>query len=287
MVSESAPSTKRPPRAKKSLGQHFLVDRRVRGRIVEAADLAPDDTVVEVGPGRGFLTRALAERAGRVVAVELDRALVESLEGAFRGSENVEIVEGDARTVDIDGLLGSQCEYKVVANLPYYAASRIVRRFLEVQRKPKSLVVMVQREVGLEMTARPGKMGLLSVSTQVYGRARIVASVRPRAFRPPPNVASAVVCIDVREEPSVRFESADCFFGLVKAGFSAPRKQMRNSLRHGLGVCTDEATALLRGAGIAPERRAQTLSVEEWGSLYREYISVEPSGRRRVEDELH
>ena len=287
MVSGSAPSTKRPPRAKKSLGQHFLVDRRVRGRIVEAADLAPDDTVVEIGPGRGFLTKALAERAGRVVAVELDGALVESLEDTLRGSENVEIVEGDARTVDIDELLGSQCEYKVVANLPYYAATRIVRRFLEAQRSPKSLVVMVQREVGLEMTAQPGKMGLLSVSTQVYGRARIVASVRPSAFRPPPNVVSAVVRIDVREEPSVRFESADCFFGLVKAGFSAPRKQMRNSLRHGLGVCADEATALLHGAGIAPERRAQTLSVEEWGSLYREYVSVGASGGRRVEDELH
>ena len=287
MVSESAPSTKRPPRAKKSLGQHFLVDRRVRGRIVEAADLAPDDTVIEVGPGRGFLTRSLAERARRVVAVELDRALVESLEGAFRGSENVEIVEGDARTVDIDELLGSQCEYKVVANLPYYAASRIVRRFLGARRKPKSLVVMVQREVGLEMTAPPGKMGLLSVSTQVYARARLVASVRPRAFRPPPNVASAVVHIDVRDEPSVRFESADRFFGLVRAGFSAPRKQMRNSLRHGLGVCADEAAALLRDAGIDPERRAQTLSVEEWGNLYREYVSVEPSGRRRAEDEPH
>lgn len=287
MVSGSAPSTKRPSRAKKSLGQHFLVDRRVRGRIVEAADLAPDDTVVEVGPGRGFLTKALAERAGRVVAVELDGALVESLEDTLRGSENVEIVEGDARTVDIDELLGSQCEYKVVANLPYYAATRIVRRFLEAQRSPKSLVVMVQREVGLEMTAQPGKMGLLSVSTQVYGRARLVTSVRPSAFRPPPNVVSAVVRIDVREEPSVQFESADRFFGLVKAGFSAPRKQMRNSLMHGLGVCADEATALLRGAGIAPERRAQTLSVEEWGNLYREYVSVGPSGGRRAEDELH
>ena len=259
----------------------------MRGRIVEAAELAPDDTVVEIGPGRGFLTKALAERAGRVVAVELDGALVESLEDTLRGSENVEIVEGDARTVDIDELLGSQCEYKVVANLPYYAATRIVRRFLEAQRSPKSLVVMVQREVGLEMTAQPGKMGLLSVSTQVYGRARLVTSVRPSAFRPPPNVVSAVVRIDVREEPPVQFESADRFFGLVKAGFSAPRKQMRNSLMHGLGVCADEATALLRGAGIAPERRAQTLSVEEWGNLYREYVSVGPSGGGRVEDELH
>lgn len=273
MVSGSAPSAKRPRRAKKSLGQHFLIDRRVRGRIVDAADLVPDDTVVEIGPGRGFLTRALAERAGRVAAVELDGSLVESLEDAFRGSENVQIVEGDARTVDIDVLLGAAREYKVVANLPYYAASCIVRRFLEAQRSPKSLVVMVQREVGLEMTARPGKMGLLSVSTQVYGHAKIVASVRPSAFRPPPKVASSVVRIDVRDEPLVRFESADRFFGLVKAGFSAPRKQIRNSLRRGLGICADEAAALLEGASIAPERRPQTLSVEEWGSLYREYVS--------------
>ncbi len=267
------PSTP-PPRAKKSLGQNFLVDRRVRSKIVEAADISPTDTILEVGPGRGFLTKALAERAGRLFAVELDDALIPRLRERFAECENVKIIEGDARTVDIDGLVGTATEYKVVANLPYYAATPIVRRFLEYHHKPTTLVVMVQKEVGLEMTASPGKMGILSVATQVYGRARIVTSVPPRAFRPSPNVTSAVVRIDTYAEPAVAFESAEGFFTLVRAGFSAPRKQIHNSLKNGLDVDPDEVMALLRNAGISPTRRAQTLSMDEWGDLYREYASA-------------
>ena len=269
-----SPNAKGPRRAKKSLGQNFLVDRRVRAKIVEAADISPTETVLEVGPGRGFLTNALAERAGRVVAVELDDALIPSLREKFADCDNVEIVEGDARTVYIDGLVGTATEYKVVANLPYYAANPIVRRFLEASRKPTMLVVMVQREVGLEMTAPPGKMGILSVATQVYGRPRIVTSVPPRAFRPSPNVTSAVVRIDTYAEPLVAFDSAESFFTLVRAAFSAPRKQIHNSIKNGLSIETDEVLALLENAGISPTRRAQTLSIDEWGDLYREYVSV-------------
>ena len=274
VFSVSVTASTPPPRAKKSLGQNFLVDRRVRAKIDEAADISPGDTVLEVGPGRGFLTKALAEHAGRVVAVELDDALIPRLRETFAECDNVEIVEGDARTVDIDGLVGTATEYKVVANLPYYAATPIVRRFLETQHKPTTLVVMVQREVGYEMTAPPGKMGILSVATQVYGRARIVTSVPPRAFRPSPNVTSAVVRIDTYAEPAVAFESAEGFFTLVRAGFSAPRKQIHNSLKNGLSVDPDEVIVLLRNAGIAPTRRAQTLSMDEWGDLYREYAST-------------
>ena len=261
-------------RAKRSLGQNFLVDRRVRAKIVEAADISPADTILEVGPGRGFLTKALAERAGRVVAVELDDALIPRLQEKFTECDNVEIVSGDARTVDIECLVGTATEYKVVANLPYYAATPIVRRFLETPHKPTTLVVMVQREVAQEMTAPPGKMGILSVATQVYGSPRIVTSVPPKAFRPAPNVTSAVVRIDTYAEPAVKFDSAEEFFTLVRAGFSAPRKQIHNSLKNGLGVDSDQAMALLQAAGISPTRRAQTLSIKEWGDLYREYNSA-------------
>ena len=273
-LAASAASTTRPPRAKKALGQNFLVDRRVRAKIVEAADISPTDTVLEVGPGRGFLTKALAERAGRVVAIELDGGLIPRLTEAFTEYDNVDFVEGDARTVDIGDLVGTKTEYKVVANLPYYAATPIVRRFLETQHKPTTLVVMVQREVGQEMTAPPGKMGILSVATQVYGRPRIVASVPPRAFRPSPNVTSAVVRIDTYAEPAVAFDSAERFFTLVRAAFSAPRKQIHNSLKNGLNASPDEVMALLRNAGISPTRRAQTLSIDEWRDLYREYASA-------------
>ena len=273
-LAASAASTTRPPRAKKALGQNFLVDRRVRAKIVEAADISPSDTVLEVGPGRGFLTKALAEHAGRVVAIELDGGLIPRLTEAFTEYDNVDFVEGDARTVDIDDLVGTKTEYKVVANLPYYAATPIVRRFLETQHKPTTLVVMVQREVGKEMTAPPGKMGILSVATQVYGRPRIVASVPPKAFRPSPNVTSAVVRIDTYAEPAVAFDTAESFFTLVRAAFSAPRKQIHNSLKNGLNVDPEDVMALLRNAGISPTRRAQTLSINEWGDLYRKYVST-------------
>ena len=270
----SAATPAPPPRAKKSLGQNFLVDGRVRAKIVDAADVSPTDTVLEIGPGRGFLTKALAERGCRLIAVELDDALIPRLAETFADCPNVEIVHADARTVEVDSLVGTETGYKVVANLPYYAATPIVRRFLERDRKPTMLVVMVQREVGREMAARPGKMGILSVATQVYGSPRIVASVPPKAFRPSPNVTSAVVRIDVYSEPAVKFDSADKFFTLVRAAFSAPRKQIHNSLKNGLDVDPDAIMPLLRNAQISPTRRAQTLSIDEWKTLYREYAST-------------
>lgn len=258
----------RPPAAKRSLGQHFLTDRRVVARILEAAELTPDDIVVEVGPGRGILTSALAERAGSVVAVEFDDALAERLAESLEGHGNVRVVPADARDVDIDSLVAPESPYKVVANLPYYAATPIIRRFLEAQHKPALMVVMVQREVAREMAARPGKMGLLSVATQLYGSPRIVASVPPRAFRPTPKVTSAVVRIDVYTRPALDLDSVQGFFQVVRAGFAAPRKQLHNSLSLGLELPPDEIEAMLSKAHIDPKRRAQTLGLQEWGTLY-------------------
>jgi 16S rRNA (adenine1518-N6/adenine1519-N6)-dimethyltransferase len=265
----------RPPPAKKSLGQHFLVDRRVRGTIVDAAEISRDDLVVEIGPGRGALTRLLAERAGRLVAVEVDGVLAQRLQETYADDSSVSVVVEDARELDIDSVVPPGTTYKVVANLPYYAASPIVRRFLEADRKPELMVVTVQREVAREMVAAPGKMGLLSVAVQLYGRPRIVASVPPRAFRPPPKVTSAVVSIAVYSEPAVDFDSESDFFKVVRAGFSAPRKQLHNCLRKGLELEPEAARELLDGAGIDPTRRAQTLSLDEWDTLYRAYGSLD------------
>jgi 16S rRNA (adenine1518-N6/adenine1519-N6)-dimethyltransferase len=262
------PATGEPPhRANKALGQHFLVDARVRRRILSAADLAPDDVVVEIGPGRGFLTSSLVRRVGRVVAVELDEALAERLSRAYPDHANLEVVAADARDVDIGALVG-RSDYKVVANLPYYAANPILRRFLEGERKPSVMVVMLQREVAEVVAAQPGRMGLLSVAVQVYGRPRIVCGAPPRAFRPMPGVTSAVVRIDVYPEPASP-EVGEGFFRLVRAGFSAPRKQIRNSLSLGLQAGPEAVDAVLLAAGIEPKRRAQTLTIEEWGRLYR------------------
>ncbi len=262
---DAAPSTT-PRRARKSLGQNFLVDGGVRSRIASAADLSPEDTVVEVGPGRGFLTRSLAEHAGSVVAVELDEALATELDD--KGLPGVHVICADAREIPVETLVDGATAYKLVANLPYYAASPIVRRFLEARHKPEIMVVMVQREVAQTMTAKQGKMGLLSVATQVYGRPRVVCHVPPRAFRPAPKVWSSVVRIDVYDTPLVPFASPEGFFEVVRAGFSAPRKQIRNSLANGLGIAGAESEPVLIEAGIDPSRRPQTLTVAEWGQLY-------------------
>ena len=254
---------------KKSLGQHFLTDGRVVGRILHAAEVSEKDHVVEVGPGRGILTRALAARAKRVVAVEMDEELADRLTFEFQAIDSVTVVTGDARELDVNALVLPETSYKVVANLPYYAASPIVRRFLEASHKPSLMVFMVQREVARSMAASPGDMSLLSVAVQLYGRPRIVSYVPPRAFRPAPKVTSAIVRIDVFTKPAVAFERPEDFFDVVRAGFSAPRKQLRNSLTHGLAISSEAVEARLRQADIDPRRRAETLSLEEWGLLYR------------------
>ena len=255
-------------RAKKSLAQHFLVDRRVLGRIIKAADISPSDEVVEIGPGRGALTRQLAKHGARVVAVEIDERLAADLEGEFTDQPDVTVICADARTVDLQSLVPAHSPYKVVANLPYYAAAPIVRRFLAADRKPTKMVVMLQREVAQSIVASTGKMGLFSVAVQLYGKPRIVSSVAASSFRPAPNVTSAILHIEVYPRPLVAFETEDAFFAVVRAGFSSRRKQLHNCLKHGLAISDEVAQRALSEAGVDPTRRAETLSVLEWGALY-------------------
>ena len=252
---------------RKALGQHFLTDRGTLRAILDAAEVSTEDLAVEVGPGLGVLTRALAERAGRVVAVEMDAELAEALRADL--PPTVRVVAGDAREADVCALVDGLTGYKLLGNLPYYAASPILRRFLESPCRPSLAVIMVQKEVALQMTAQPGDMSLLSVSVQLYGHPRIVRTVRPGAFYPRPKVTSAVVRIDVYPEPALGLEDVDAFFQVVRAGFSAPRKQLRNALSHGLAIGAQEASSHLTQAGIDPQRRAETVSLEEWSRLYR------------------
>lgn len=263
-----SPSTSSYAPAKKSLGQNFLVDRRIVSRIISAADLSPGDIVLEIGSGRGILTRPLAERAAALTAIELDDDLAAMLAAEFAAQSHVRIVHADAREIEIASLIRRASPYKLIANLPYYAAQPIIRRFLETEHKPSVMVVMVQREVARNMTAAPGEMSMLSVATQIYGKPRIVTSVQPRAFRPMPKVTSAVVHIDVYPKPALVLDSMEAFFTLVRAGFSAPRKQVHNCLRQGLSISRTESEAILSDAGIDPKRRPQTLSLEDWGNLY-------------------
>ena len=261
-------------RPSKGLGQHFLVDRRVLNKILAAADLDTDDLVLEIGPGAGVLTRALAERAGHVIAVELDQRLVALLAETLADQSDIRIVHGDILKTDLGQLLASEWtdgqrpEFKLVANLPYYITSAVLRHVLEAEIKPQLIVVTVQREVAERIVARPGAMSLLSVSVQFFGSPHIVGRIPPSAFYPRPKVHSAVVRIEVYDSPRPPVADVATFFNIVRAGFAHRRKQLRNTLSHELRLATPEIAAALSQAGIDPRRRAQSLSLEEWGQVY-------------------
>jgi 16S rRNA (adenine1518-N6/adenine1519-N6)-dimethyltransferase len=255
-------------RPKKGLGQNFLVDPAHRARIVAAADLSSHDSVLEVGPGPGVLTELLAQQARRVVAVELDDRLIPFLRERFAGRPHVSILHGDILETDPAQLVEGQ-PYKVVANLPYYITSAVIRHLLESDPAPEVLVLTVQREVAERMIAQPPDMSLLALGTQFYSTGKIVARIPPGAFYPVPKVESAVVRLDRRAELTASDITADRFFAVARAGFSQPRKQLRNSLASGLGIAPAEVEAWLGRAGVDPKRRAETLSLEEWAELVR------------------
>ncbi len=253
---------------RKALGQHFLVDPAALGRIVEAAELGKDDTVIEVGPGPGLLTRGLLDGAGRVVAVEKDARLAGLLRREISHSR-LHILAADVLNVPPEDLLsntGGGTDYKVVANLPYYAAAPILRHFLEARVRPKLLVVLLQEEVARTVVAKPGDMTMLSVGMQLYAVPRMIGPVSASSFYPPPKVESAIVRLDVRPEPAVSVEPQR-YFEVVRAGFSAPRKQIVNSLAKGIGAARPMVLEVLTRAGVSPQRRAETLSLEEWAAI--------------------
>ena len=255
--------------AKKGLGQNFLIDGNILKKIAAAAELTPSDTVIEVGPGLGVLTETLAAQAGKVIAIELDNNLAEILKTHFSVSNKVTVINEDILKINPADILGEQTEYKVVANLPYYITSAVIRHFLEAPVKPDTMVLMVQKEVAKQITAQPGEMSLLSVSVQLYGKPTLMGTVGAGCFYPAPKVDSAILKIDVYPKPIVTTEDITGFFDIVRAGFSANRKQLPNSLSNGLKVPKTDVIPLLEQAGIDPKRRAETLTIDEWGGLYK------------------
>jgi 16S rRNA (adenine1518-N6/adenine1519-N6)-dimethyltransferase len=256
---------------KKSLGQNFLIDAGVARTIVAAAELSPQDAVLEVGPGLGTLTRQLAASAARVVAVELDGRLIPVLQQVLTADPNVELIHGDILKLDPAALLPAA--YKVVANIPYYITSALLRHLLESERRPAAMVLTVQEEVARRIVALPGDMSLLAVSVQLFGQARIVARLKAGAFYPRPRVDSAVLRIDLSPgaRPALEVSDVQLFFQVARAGFGQRRKQLRNALAHGLGRPRAEIDAALAQAGVDPRRRAQTLAMEEWAALTRAF----------------
>ena len=259
--------------ARQKLGQHFLRDQSIAYRIVEAVNISPDHAVVEIGPGKGALTDFIVGRAqsvdSPVVLIEIDRKLADVLRIRYAHYDNVTVVCGDARDMRLDEMpeLCYGAGYKVVANLPYYAGTPIVRGLLEQCRKLSDMVVMLQREVAKEMCAQSGDMSLLSIAVQIYAEAKKLFDVEPDAFRPRPEVHSRVIRITPLPKPRVPEEHLDGLFRIAKFGFRGRRKQLHNSLANGLGVTVESVKDVARSAGIDTTRRPATLSIEEWHAL--------------------
>lgn len=255
---------------KKSLGQNFLVDPNGLNKVVQAAKVSSEDTVLEIGAGLGSLTYLLAQQSRQVVAVELDTRLIASLREALAGFTNVTICEGDMLKLSPDVLIDAE-RYVVVANIPYYITSALIRHLLEANHKPTRMVLTVQQEVAERILARDGKMSLLALSVQVYGKPELKARIPAGCFYPPPEVDSAVLSIELYEEPLVPSGSLDLFFKLAHAGFAQKRKTLRNTLATGMNESPAWAERLLTTAGIDPQRRAETLSMQEWRQLVEAY----------------
>ncbi|MBR6332326.1 MAG: ribosomal RNA small subunit methyltransferase A [Dehalococcoidales bacterium] len=260
-------------RPRKGLGQNFLIDQKIIDRIIEAADLKESETVVEVGPGIGALTRSLVQTGASVKAFEIDEILADSLADALGCPENLEIIKKNILECDIARYL-ADTPYKVVANLPYYITSPIIRLFLENIKKPIEMVIMVQHEVAQTIMAKPGDMSLLALGVQMYGTVSLVSKVSHGCFYPAPKVDSAVIKIVPYEKELIPFEDSAKFFVLARAGFSMARKQILNPLSHSLDIPKEEIRPILEAAKIDPTRRAETLSIDEWLELFSHFKGV-------------
>ena len=263
----------------KSLGQNFLTDKNIIDRIVESAEIGPEDLVIEIGPGIGVITREAAEYAKKVIAVEIDRNLIPILKETLGDCDNVEIVNRDILKTDVNELIRDCGEnisgVKVIGNLPYYITTPIIMKLLEDGVKADSITIMMQKEVADRIKAAPGTKayGALSVAVQYYCTVEAVVNVPKDVFVPQPKVDSTVLRLSIREEKPVELADRDVFFRCVKAGFGQRRKTLLNSLMGVENITKEEVNQALAAAGIDPSRRAETLNLEEFARLSNEIYS--------------
>jgi 16S rRNA (adenine1518-N6/adenine1519-N6)-dimethyltransferase len=258
---------------KKSLGQNFLHDPHVLEKIVSVAEVGPDDRVLEIGPGTGLLTAHLADIASEVIAVELDTRLKPILDAQFAGRPNIRVIWDDILNVDPESLFEGR-DYIVVANVPYYITSAILKHLLERDHKPRRIILTVQLEVAERVAAKPNDMSLLAVSVQFFGKPHMAGKLNPAVFWPRPDVESALLRIDVFPQPPVEVPDVKTFFRVVRAGFGQKRKQLKNSLGSGLALDAGQLTAVSAASGVDLTRRAETLTLEEWAALTRAYVAA-------------
>lgn len=250
--------------AKSKLGQHWLNDISALRAIIRAADIAAGDTVLEVGPGQGALTRHLLKTGAQVVAVELDQSLIDGLKTKFASAGNLQLVDGDIRRFDLGKLTP---DYLVVANIPYYLSAPLLKRLVDAANPPRRMALMVQREVAQRLAAEPGDMSILAVAVQLFGQVSLDKVVPAAAFTPPPEVDSQIVVIKRRTKPVVNLSPAQ-LMPLVRHGFANRRKTLVNSLSGGLSRAKPAITKALAAAGLSATARAQELSLKDWEKLY-------------------
>ena len=256
-------------RPSRGLGQNFLVDEGVLKKIIEAANLSKSDVVLEVGPGIGNLTLELAKRVKKVIAIEKDLGMIEVLRINLKNFKNVEILKGDALKIISHKLSATASvlwpRYKVVANIPYYLTSHLIRKFLEAKNQPKEIILMVQKEVAQRICAKPPDMSILAVSVQFYAKPEIISFVSKKSFWPSPKVDSAI--LRITQIHTDKKTDSHRFFRIVKAGFSQPRKQIINNLSKMLTLNKNEVKKWLLKNRIKPRQRAETLNIENWVKL--------------------
>lgn len=277
---------KHDTRPLKRMGQNFLVDKAVFDKIIEVAQLTSGDTVLEIGPGIGNLTKELAQKAKRVITIEKDRVMIEILKETLKGYDNVEVIEGNALTFDPKKYHLDAKKYKIVANIPYYITSPLIRKFLESKCGPTTMILMVQKEVAQRICSTspsPSRqnskrtygvgagMSLLSVSVQFYAKVKVISYISKESFWPSPKVDSAILTITPEMDIDQKKIDVDLFFKIVRAGFSQKRKQLANNLSKSLGKNKNEINSWLLKNEINPEQRAETLSINDWENLTKNY----------------
>ena len=254
--------------AKKSLGQHFLKDASILSKIIDTADLSETDHVLEVGPGKGALTKRLLQKSASVTAIELDKDLINGPLTELFGDPNFNLIEGDARGVNLEEIFAESAQFKLVANLPYNAGTNILRKLLFSKIYPTFTVVMLQREVARNITADSGNLNILGVLFQTYYKTHYHFNVQPRSFSPQPKVVSGVISLKRSCTSLLPHSSASDFFTFLTNGFAAPRKQLHNSLSQGLGISIQRVKDICYQLGLNTESRPSYIEVKEWVSLY-------------------
>lgn len=259
----------------KLMGQNFMFEHNSLNRVAEAAELNTDDIVIEIGAGLGHLTRELAKKVKKVIAVEMDHRLGSALHASLSDDPSIKVIIGDARKLNLASLLQrGKRRYKIVSNLPYSSATIIIRHILESKDKPDIIVTTIQKEVAENIVGVAGKSGLLGTSVKVYSKPEIEGYIWPGAFYPAPKVQSAILKLKVYSKPLFSGNMND-FFCIVRAGFSAPRKQLGNSLAQGLLSNKKDIELVMEGTGVKISRRADTLSVAEWGKITEKILASE------------